>query len=218
MLRSTGIALACLSGFAILAALWMHVPAWRRFDATALDWIRGQTPDALVAWASVVTVPGDLLVTIPLALALAGILWLRGRGRSALIWGVGFFGGQAVLFALKLGFGRARPHAPDLLVRDFSFPSGHAFTSVVLYGAMLYAGWRWLADAWARWTLVGATGVLIVAVGWSRLLLRVHYPTDVLAGYLLGIVWLALLWLALRYEAARGRHNVLVSSSTRSRR
>lgn len=217
MPRSAGIALACLSGFAALAALWTQVPAWRRFDAAGLDRIHAWTPDALVAWADVVTALGGLPVTIPLALALAGYLWYRRRSRTALLWSVAFFGGQAVLFALKLGFSRTRPQAPDLLVRDFSFPSGHVFTSVVLYGALLHVGWHRLTTAWARRALAGAASALILAIGWSRLLLRVHYPTDVLGGYVLGAAWLALLWMMLRRSGAVAPHGKPVSSSTRSR-
>jgi undecaprenyl-diphosphatase len=68
----------------------------------------------------------------------------------------------------------------------------------VLYGAVLYGGWIRSSTDWQRGLLALATGGLIVTVGGSRLLLRVHYPTDVLAGYLLGIAWLALLWMVVR--------------------
>lgn len=217
MKRATRVALISGSGFVALAALWMYAPAWRRLDAAGLGWLHAQTPDALIPWAETITHLGGLSVTIPLALALAGFLWHRGRRPVAIIWGAGFFGGQVVLLGLKLVFNRTRPHAPDLLIQDFSFPSGHAFTAVVLYGALLYAGWsRW--SPWRRWGLALATGLLILTIGWSRLALRVHYPTDVLSGYLLGIAWMALLWMAVRHWSAAEPHKLLVSSSTRSRR
>ncbi len=215
--HTAGVALAGLVGFATLAVLWTHVPTWHRLDAAGLDWIHTQTPEALILWAEAVTALGGLPVTIPLALALAGVLWRCGRRAAALTWGVLFFGGQGVLLSLKLGFSRVRPRAPDLLLHDFSFPSGHAFTAVVLYGALLYVGWtRWDA-AWSRSLLALATGALILAIGWSRLVLRVHYPTDVLGGYLLGLAWLALLRIALHHWSAMAPA-APISSSTRSRR
>jgi undecaprenyl-diphosphatase len=97
-------------------------------------------------------------------------------------------------------------------MQNFSFPSGHAFTAVVVYGALLYGGWiRWSAN-WSRGLLALATGLLILATGWSRLVLRVHYPTDVVGGYLLGIAWLALLWMALHRWGAVGPEKLTVGS------
>jgi undecaprenyl-diphosphatase len=218
MTRSARFALACLIGFAALAALWTQVPAWRRFDAASLDWIRRRTPDALASSADTVTTLGSLPVTISIALVLAVTLWHRNRGRTALTWSVMFFGGQAVLYGLKLAFGRPRPQAPDLLVRHFGFPSGHAFTSMVLYGALLYAGWHWMTAPWMRWTLAAAMSMLILTIGWSRLILQVHYPTDVLGGYILGIAWLAFTWMMLHRQGTVPPRKPSISSSTRLHR
>lgn len=218
--HATTVALTGLTGFATLAGLWMHLPAWRRADAAWLGRIQTWTPDMLAAWAEPITLLGGLPVTVPLALALAAYLWQRNHKPEAIIWSALFVGGQAILFGLKLAFSRTRPSAPDLLVRDFSFPSGHAFTAVVLYGAMAYVGGRRLGARWARTVLALAVGTLILAIGWSRLLLHVHYPTDVLGGYLLGIAWLALLGMAQRQWGSRSGtfRSQPVSSSTRSRR
>jgi len=212
------VALTGLTGFATLAGLWMHLPAWRRADAAWLGRIQAWTPDALTAWAEAITLLGGLPVTIPLALALAAYLWQRNHKPEAIVWSALFVGGQAVLFGLKLAFSRTRPSAPDLLMRDFSFPSGHAFTAVVLYGAIGYLGGRRLRTRWARAALALAVGTVVLAIGGSRLLLRVHYPTDVLGGYLLGIAWLALLGVALRRWRPGASRPQPVSSSTRSRR
>jgi undecaprenyl-diphosphatase len=180
----------------------VYVPAWRRLDAAGLHWIRVQTPDVLVPWVEALTYAGGLPVTIPIAVVMAVVLWRGGERRTAVIWGAGFAGGQLLVLGLKLLFDRTRPQAPDLLIQDFSFPSGHAFTVVVLYGALLcggvYGGWTRWNRAWSRRLFALTTGVLIATVGWSRLVLRVHYPTDVLGGYLLGVAWLALLWMAVR--------------------
>lgn len=195
MKRAAWVALLSSSGFVALTVLWMSVPPWRHLDAAALHWLQAQTPDGLIAAAGVLTHAGGLPVTIPIAVVLAVLLWRRGHRRTAIIWGTGFPAGQIVVLGLKVVLNRTRPRATDLLIEDFSFPSGHAFTAVVLYGAVLYGGWIQSSADWRRGLIALATGGLIMAVGVSRLLLRVHYPTDVLAGYLLGIAWLALLWI-----------------------
>jgi undecaprenyl-diphosphatase len=198
MKRAAWVALTGSSGFMALTVLWMSVPAWRQLDAAGLNWIQAQAPHGLIAGAEVLTHAGGLPVAIPIAVALAVVLWRRDHRRAAIIWGTGFSMGQALVLGLKVVLNRTRPRAPDLLMQDFSFPSGHAFTAVVLYGAVLYGGWIRSSTDWQRGLLALATGGLIVTVGGSRLLLRVHYPTDVLAGYLLGIAWLALLWMVVR--------------------
>ena len=103
-------------------------------------------------------------------------------------------------------------------MHEFGFPSGHAFTAIVLYGALLYVGWSQWSPTWYRWGLALSTGLLILTIGWSRLILRVHYPTDVVGGYLLGIAWLALLGVALRHWSTVGPREHSVSSSTKSHR
>ena len=212
MKRAARIALISGSGFVTLAALWVYAPAWRRLDAAGLRWVRARTPDGLLPWAEALTHAGSLPVTTPIAVALAGVLWRRAHRPAAIVWGAGFLGGQIAVLGLKLVFNRTRPHAPDLLMQNFSFPSGHAFTAVVVYGALLYGGWiRWSAN-WSRGLLALATGLLILATGWSRLVLRVHYPTDVVGGYLLGIAWLALLWMALHRWGAVGPEKLTVGS------
>ena len=212
MKRAARVALISGSGFVTLAALWMYAPAWRCLDAAGLRWVHAQTPDRLIPWAEALAHASGLPVTIPIAVALAGVLWHRDQRPAAIVWGAGFLGGQIVVLALKLIFGRMRPYAPDLLMHDFSFPSGHAFTAVVLYGALSYGGWvRWSAN-WSRGLLALATGLLVGTIGWSRLVLRVHYPTDVLGGYLLGIAWLALLWLSLHRWGAVEPEKLAVGS------
>ncbi|QSJ16005.1 phosphatase PAP2 family protein [Nostoc sp. UHCC 0702] len=93
-------------------------------------------------------------------------------------------------YLLKLLFGRARPALWDRLVNVgfHSFPSGHAMVSMVIYGFIGYI----LAKEFPQWEkqISALTIVLILAIGFSRLYLGVHWPTDVLAGYAIGLVWL----------------------------
>lgn len=75
---------------------------------------------------------------------------------------------------------------------NFSFPSGHATTSMALYGMLAYFMYRHLGRRRQRQVLLLASGVLIVMVGFSRIYLGVHFLSDVLAGFILGAMWVLL--------------------------
>ncbi|HET7320881.1 MAG TPA: phosphatase PAP2 family protein, partial [Longimicrobiaceae bacterium] len=115
-----------------------------------------------------------------------------------LLW-VSLLGGRILQSILKNTFHRARPslfgseihllghtfHYPT----SYSFPSGHALTAVVIYGTLAYLVARLESTRrLRRWTL-GLALVLVVVIGLSRLYMGVHYPSDVLAGWLVGFVW-----------------------------
>nr|MDQ3318548.1 phosphatase PAP2 family protein [Actinomycetota bacterium] len=117
---------------------------------------------------------------------------------------------------LKGVFRRARPEIIDSgYAADFySFPSGHATVAVGFYGALTLIPAYHLRGP-ARLAVVGLGTLLVLAIGFSRLYLGVHYPTDVLAGFLAAPLWLVsvgtvyVLWLSVRRfraaELRRGR-------------
>lgn len=97
----------------------------------------------------------------------------------------------AVMLLLKQLFGRARPDIPLLeAARGLSFPSGHALTSVTFYGLMIYIAWRSARNTALKWGLIALFSLIICGIGTSRVYLRVHYASDVLAGYAMGFLWL----------------------------
>src|SRR5690349_6309716 len=127
----------------------------------------------------------------------AGFLLLQGLWRRALFVMVASFGGWFLNGALKQLFQRPRPEVVPHLreVMSMSFPSGHALQSAVVY---LTLGVLLMRMAQRRLTKVYCMAVAIVAtmmVGASRVYLGVHYPTDVLAGWLLGLSWALLCWM-----------------------
>ena len=98
--------------------------------------------------------------------------------------------GGLVVRGLKLLFSRDRPLDQVVEATGYSFPSGHAFASTVFYGMLVYLAFRLTEHRGARALAVVLGVVVIGAVGLSRVYLNVHYPTDVVAGWLAGGAWL----------------------------
>lgn len=107
-----------------------------------------------------------------------------------------------LMFLLKNVFNRERPGVPLLeQARGLSFPSGHALMSVTFYGLLIYAVYHLWKNAPAKWSMITFLAVLIVLIGFSRIYLRVHYTSDVVAGFAVGFLWLIIsLWVLGRME------------------
>lgn len=147
---------------------------------------------ALMRWASTA---GSGLVLWPLGALVAVLLARAGRVREAALFGVAVVGANLVSESMKLFFRRARPEPwfGYALPSTYSFPSGHAFVSFCFYLCLAEIVIRdeWpLARKVAIWT---AAVACTMTIGLSRVYLGVHYPTDVLAGYVAGIAWTTLI-------------------------
>jgi undecaprenyl-diphosphatase len=140
-------------------------------------------------------------------LAVVGFLWLQGRYRTAAVILATSATGDIVNTVMKHAFMRPRPTVVPHLRNavSTSFPSGHAMESAIIYltlGAMLMrVAERRLTKAYC---LIVALALTLL-VGVSRVYLGVHYPTDVVGGWILGFAWASLCWLvAERFEADTG--------------
>lgn len=113
----------------------------------------------------------------------------------------------ALMFLLKNLFGRNRPDIPLLReVQGLSFPSGHALMSVTFYGLLIYIIWRTVKRVWLKYLLVALLVLLIHIIGFSRIYLRVHYASDVMAGFATGFLWLVFsIWSVRRIEKYSNR-------------
>lgn len=113
-----------------------------------------------------------------------------------------------LMASLKLYFGRPRPEIPLLEeAAGLSFPSGHAFMSFTFYGLLAYFLYREIKRSWLRVLAVAISIFLIFSIGLSRIYLRVHYLSDVLAGMSLGLIWLVVSLAILNRAEKREKKN-----------
>ncbi|MEG5032460.1 phosphatase PAP2 family protein [Microcoleus sp. AT3-D2] len=191
IIRLAGLAVAALAmwGFATIAeeVLEKESYAFDTFILLALRQLHTPLRDQIMLGFTFLGEP-NLLVVICLSL---GIVLLARNHRSEAAT-IALAGGGAIglNLLLKRLFARARPQLWERVVdvRFYSFPSGHAMISMVIYGLLGYfLGARFPKQ---RWSIYILTVVLIAAIGLSRLYLGVHWPTDVIAGYTAGLVWL----------------------------
>ncbi|ARV59979.1 PA-phosphatase [Nostocales cyanobacterium HT-58-2] len=156
-----------------------------------------------------ITFLGDPIVLLLLCLGLKFGPLSHNRRAQANTLSLGALGAIGLNCLLKFLFGRARPALWNRIIDVglHSFPSGHAMVSIVIYGFLGYI----LAEQFPQWKgrIFALTVVLILAIGFSRLYLGVHWPTDVVAGYAVGLVWLIACILSLglqqKYRLS-GRH------------
>ena len=162
----------------------------RRFDEAVLLWINALSPGWLDKPMHAVTALGYYKVVVPLLLLSALAFYLKGRSISAALLIVSTTGGIVLTTVLKAVFERARPDLFDsgYSASFYSFPSGHATVAVGFYGTLaLLLAWRLTGPS--RWTVVAVGAVLVLLIGFSRLYLGVHYPRDVIAGFLAAPLW-----------------------------
>lgn len=108
----------------------------------------------------------------------------------------------AVMFLLKDILKRQRPMLPVIAkVHGYSFPSGHSFSSLVFFGMLSYIAFKTIKNNSLKWLLIIACFGLALLIGFSRIYLKVHFASDVIAGFCLGIIWLLLArWLLVKTE------------------
>lgn len=163
-------------------------------DDSAARWLNRtvRDHDLVIAALHVVSFLGKPIFLV-VAVGGPGLWVLRRGGRKlALFLAVTCIGGGLVDTLVKLAVGRPRPTVDQPIIEAFnySFPSGHAMQAVVCYGALALVFLPLVGRRGRVW-LLGATAVLALAIGASRLALGVHYVSDVLGGYVLGAAWLA---------------------------
>jgi len=188
------------AGFAVLLAAsalfaWMADEvgegSTQRFDNAVLLWLKQHSSPLLDRLALEVTALGSGGVVVMMVLVSTAFLWMSKHRYSVLMLWVALLGGEALNGLLKRAFDRPRPNLFQWKTTASlsSFPSGHAMTSVIVYVTLAYLIARLEPSRAMRRLTLGFAAVLVLGIGWSRLYLGVHYPSDVLAGYAAGFAW-----------------------------
>ena len=188
ILASLGAAMLALFLFAWLGNEMLQGDT-RHFDQAVREWVHGYASPATTRAMNAISLLGYNILIVELLIALAVFAKLRWR-RAAVWLTIAMVGSLVLDLTLKYIYHRTRPTAYfGMAPHSYSFPSGHAMCSFCFYGVLaglLSArtkplGWRLLI-----WFTAAA---LIIAIGLSRIYLGVHYPSDVVAGYLAAAVW-----------------------------
>ena len=169
-----------------------------RFDHAFTDYIR-RLPRSWDTFFLVITRLGDPITVCLIALTIG--LWAFTKQSFRLAIAAAAIPSTLVIgYGLKLFFERARPLIDlgyNLRLDSFSFPSGHSSGSMIAYGLLSYIAWSSLPTPW-NLVIAVILGVVPFAVGVSRIYLGVHYPSDVVAGWTLGLVVLAVVIFVVR--------------------
>ncbi|MDA8454859.1 phosphatase PAP2 family protein [Acidovorax sp. GBBC 3334] len=183
---------ACAELLGEIAQEWAAPTAWARLDQVLAATLRDQAGVPTLTLFARLTHAGDKEVLTVLAIGVAIALWWRRHRLLAAGWVAALAGNGLLTRGFKHAFERVRPeHTHGVSSADgFSFPSGHSSSALVAYGMLAYLALRLLPPRWHLPALLAAVAVAFT-VGWSRVVLQVHYASDVLAGWVTGGVWLA---------------------------
>jgi undecaprenyl-diphosphatase len=176
-----------------------------RFDLAIRDWVHQFASPGMTRAMTAISLLGYNILILELVIALAVFLFLRWR-RAAIWLAMTMAGALALDLALKYAFRRPRP-TPffGAALHSFSFPSGHALCSFCFY-AVLAGLIAARVRSMALRILVGIlAAVLVIAIGLSRIYLGMHYPSDVIAGYLAAAMWVSTMLVLDRWRVNRRR-------------
>ncbi|MDQ3093736.1 MAG: phosphatase PAP2 family protein [bacterium] len=160
------------------------------FDNVVLLSINGYSSPQADNWVVALTDLGGLYGVPIITIGLASLFWIKNKKSRVLKLLIGVGGAAVLSVVLKLVFERDRPELWERLVTEnsFSFPSGHAMASSAIGASLVLALWNTKYRVLS--IIISTTYVLLVA--FSRLYLGVHFPTDILAGWLVSVSWVIL--------------------------
>jgi undecaprenyl-diphosphatase len=165
----------------------------RSVDQKIFDVIAPDISEAGIRFMQSVSVFGNHLFLIPVSLLfifyyfIINNKWMCIRTAGVMLSGVLF------LFTLKNLVHRGRPASPFIEgITNYGFPSGHAFMSVIFYGLLIWQTATYLKNKRVKYLIILLLLLLIMLIGYSRIYLRVHFTTDVIAGYCFSYIWLIL--------------------------
>jgi len=164
------------------------------FDDGVITWLHGYWGAATDNMMLFFTTIGEAWVLGLLIAVAAYALTRYGRWIDAAGLVLAGAGAGLLNMLLKNIFDRARPDlfAGPIHLTTYSFPSGHAMGSIAVYGMLAFVGARLTHQRLLRYAIVLVAALIVFFIGLSRIYFGVHYPTDVIGGYLAGAIWLAI--------------------------
>ncbi|MFD1775107.1 phosphatase PAP2 family protein [Paenibacillus rhizophilus] len=182
---------AVIFGLISVLVTYNHT-AW--FDDRIIHLVQSPESPALTSAAKSLSLVGSSKIVISLSLVIMAALFLFLKHRLELLLFLWVGVTSNILNSiLKNWFHRERPNIHRIIEEPgFSFPSGHSMAAFSVYGVLTFLLWRHLRSGSARVLLVVICFILTAAIGWSRIYLGVHYPSDVIGGYAASCAWLML--------------------------
>ncbi|MBA2746886.1 MAG: phosphatase PAP2 family protein [Flavisolibacter sp.] len=160
------------------------------FDQRVFNFFESLASDGLHRTMKLITFFGDTKFLLPAYCILVAWLLFRKKIRWAIDISIIGLTGELMKQVLKHSFARPRPELPVYeTLQSFSFPSGHALSSFIFAACVIYLLWHGHYKTHWRWIFSMLLVVYALAVGMSRVILRYHYASDVLAGFCIGFAW-----------------------------
>lgn len=182
---------ACALLFTALTAALLAGDFIGPIDAAIRHWVQMLHDDAFVRLATFITSMANVETVIAVTLVAAGLLWAQAPRPHLAGLVISVIGSQAATYMAKYAIGRERPQFESFAsAATPSFPSAHASAAVAAYGFIVYVIVRRLPAGRARFEVTYWGSLFIVLIAASRIVLGVHYASDVLGGLLLGLFWL----------------------------
>ena len=167
-------------------------------DAVASEDAQERMTRESTSWAEQIANLASTRVALAVTITAVAIFLLRRHWRGAIALALVFPVTQGAVQLIKLVVERPRPAANSALAdahQGFSFPSAHSATSVAVYATIAFILIRASRHGHSRVAIASMATALVLAIGFSRVLLGAHYPTDVLAGWTCGALVASLCWL-----------------------
>jgi membrane-associated phospholipid phosphatase len=175
-----------------------------RFDTTVIDWVQSAIDPMNTRVMEFFTFIGSPAVVAGLVVLSVIVLYWQKKHWEALCMLVANVGGVAFNEVLKWAFHRQRPEIHRLITaHGYSFPSGHSMGAIVFYGMVAYFFCLFAKSMTPKVLTCVVCVLLIVMIGGSRIYLGVHYPSDVIAGFIAGGAWLVVCITGLRLKVER---------------
>lgn len=156
------------------------------FDQTIQESVRGQLPNLSTRFFKLITVIGNTVSQIAIAIMSVTFCYLKKWYPQARFIAVNAIISGICILSLKLIFQRVRPTLPHLVFAGgYSFPSGYSMGTFMIFGSIIILLQYYMPNSIWKLLCQGILGLLIFLIGLSRIYLGVHFPTDVLAGFIL---------------------------------